>query len=103
MGFGGATPATTVSGLSHPPGHCVGIHPEQAPVGVEQVLLVGDELIAYLDVVLTNGLLSCRRPRYRNRCGQDGQNQKDSHTSFHSLSPYPPSPLPAGEAEAVTD
>lgn len=84
-------------------GHDLGVYVEQAAVGVQQRFLVGDELVAYLNVALASGLLSGRGPRRRYRCCQNGRDQKYSNSPLHSGQHYPSSAFPAGEAEAVAD
>ena len=59
------------AGVGQPPGNHVGVHSEQAPVGVQQVLLVGDQRVSGLDV--RNGLRRCSGSEQH--CGQGGDHR----------------------------
>ncbi len=62
-----------------------GIDVKQAAVGVQQCLLIGNELVANFNVALANDLLSGRGPQCRDRCCQNSRGQKNSDSPIHSF------------------
>ena len=75
-------------------GDDVGVGAEQASIGVQQVLLVGDELVAYRDVLSgDSGLGRHRRPGRDNRAHSNSHGHNTIHPSFaHGRASYPPPP-----------
>lgn len=91
-------------------GNYLSVHPEQTPIGVQQVLLVGDQLITGLDVAhcLRRSPRRHRNHECRNHQGQNNTNRErpaphcpmhhSDNTYYRTLPMPPPGPSNSGLA-----